>query len=116
MGVRVRWVEWGVSSLTVSGEGAVGAIDGVEEVVEEALVDVIGLVDWVIGLEQDAVLWVDNGVGDLEVEVRFRASFCYWVRGYGAVDGVESWVGSLRDVGGERSEEVIKIRLTVDVA
>ena len=71
--VRVGGVEWGVPGFTVGGEGAVGAVDGVEEVVEEAFEGVVGLVDGVIGLEEDGVLGVNDWVGDLEVEVRLWA-------------------------------------------
>ena len=72
-GIRVRRVKWGVSGFAVGGEGAVGAVDGVEEVVEEAFVGVVGFVDGVVGLEKDRVLWVDDWVGDLEVEIRLWA-------------------------------------------
>ena len=71
--VRVGGVEWGVPGFAVGGEGAVGAVDGVEEVVEEAFEGVVGFIDGVVGLEEDRILGVNDWVGDLEVEVRLWA-------------------------------------------
>lgn len=114
--VRVRGIEWGVSGFAVSGEGAVGAVDGVEEVVEEAFEDVVGFVDGVVGLEEDRVLGINDWVGDLEIEVRLWAGGGDRGGSDSAVNGVEGGRGALRDVGGEGKEKFVKVSLRVDVA
>lgn len=58
-----------VACLAESAVCAVRAVNGVQEVVQEAVVGVVGLVDRVISLEKDGVLWVDDWVADLEVEI-----------------------------------------------
>lgn len=82
--VRVRWVEPRVSGLSKGGIATVRAINGIQEVVEEALEDVVVLVDWVIRLEQNCVLRVDDWVRDLEVQVRLGSCLrevCLWSDG-----------------------------------
>ena len=60
--IGIYWIDGGVSSLSVSRVRAVTPVDGVKESVEEASAtfDTLGVED-VIGLEQNAVLGVDDG-------------------------------------------------------
>jgi hypothetical protein len=51
--VRIRRIERRVAGLAERGVCAVAPVNGVQEVVQEALVGVVRLVDWVVGLEQD---------------------------------------------------------------
>ena len=70
LGVGVLGVDWGVAGLAKGAEGAVGTVEGIEESVQEASSTLTtGGVVGIVGLEDDAVLWVDDGVGDLEIEV-----------------------------------------------
>lgn len=67
--VRVNWVYVGVSSLAKRRIGAVRAIDGVEEGVEEtAAAFETGGVEDVVCLVEYAVLWVDDGVWRMSVD------------------------------------------------
>jgi hypothetical protein len=50
--IRIWWVEWGDSA-------AVRAIDGIQKVVEESGIGVVGLIYWIICLEQDCILWIE---------------------------------------------------------
>lgn len=62
LGVWIRWVEW-------ADRTAVRAIDSVKKVVEEPSVGVIIFVYWVICLEKNSVLWVEERVRNLKVQV-----------------------------------------------
>jgi hypothetical protein len=48
---------------------AIRTINSIQEVVEESSVILVGLVDWIIGLEKNDSLRVDEREGDLEVQV-----------------------------------------------
>lgn len=88
--VGVGWVQRGNLA-------AVGAVDGVEEVVQEAFVGVVVLVDGVVGLVEDGVLGPDERVRDLEVQVGFRARAEDVGWGFGAVDSAEDGVSAVGD-------------------
>jgi hypothetical protein len=60
--IWIWWVQW--ADLT-----AIRTINSTQEVVEESSVIVVGLVDWIIGLEKNGSLRVDEREGDLEVQV-----------------------------------------------
>jgi hypothetical protein len=126
--VWVRRVERGVPTIVA----AVGTIDGVQKVVQETFVGVIVLIDWVIGLEEDRVLWIDDRVRDLEVEVRLRAGFVDTDRGHSSVDGFKLGMSANRDLSiagqivtlrchgsdllGQSQEELVQVSLRIDVA
>lgn len=111
------WVWW-IKSLVAGrlGNVAVRTIDGVEEVVQESLVDVVGLVDWVVSLEEDGVLWPNDWVGDLEVEVGFRASSGNAGWGSTAIDTLKCWVGADWNARLQSQEEFVQILLSVIVS
>ena len=69
LSVWVWRVEGRVACLTKSRKGAVRTIDPIQEVVQEPLISIVGLVDIIVGLEQDRILGVDDRITDLEVEV-----------------------------------------------
>ena len=116
LGIRVWWVERAVAGFSKGGVRAIGAVNGVEKVVEEAFEGIVGFVDVVVSLEEDAVLGVDDWIGDLEIQIGFGAGVCEsGNRCSGAIDTVESGVSSLRNVGGKRQEKVIEICLAVHI-
>lgn len=60
--------------------------------------DVICFVDVIVGLEQDGVLGVDNGIRYLKVEIRLRACCGHWGRGGGPINAFKFRVRALRNV------------------
>jgi hypothetical protein len=52
----------GVGRIKRANFTAVGAVQSIQEVVEETLVSVIGFIHWVIGLKQNAILRIDQGI------------------------------------------------------
>ena len=67
-------------------------------------------------MEEDRGLWIDDWVGDLEVEIGLWPGGGDCSRGDGTVNGIEGGGGSLRDVGGEGKEEFVQVGLRIDVA
>lgn len=117
VGIWVAGVKsWGVTSLTEGGIGAVGAVNAVKEVVEETGEVVVGLVEIIIGLEQNGVLRIDDGVGELEIQVRFSSSSGNGNWGSSTVNTVQDGLGALRNVGSEFSEEAVQVLLGVGVS
>jgi hypothetical protein len=128
LGIRVRRVERGVTTIVA----AVGAIDSVQEVVQEAFVGVVVLIDRVIGLEEDGVLRIDDRVRDLEVEVRLSAGFVNTDRGHSSVDGFKLWMSANRNLSiagqivtitnngsdslGQGQEELVQVGLRINIA
>ena len=116
VGIWVAGVKsWGVTSLAEGGKCAVTAVDAVEEVVEETGEVIVGLVEIIIGLEQNGVLRIDDGVGELEVQVRFSSSGVNGNWGGSTIDTVQDGLGALRNVGGEFGEEAVQVLLGVGV-
>ena len=78
-----------VSCLAERAVGAVTAVKGVKESIEEAFctlsVLAIGNID-IVGLEEGDLLRIDDRVCQLEVQVRFAASLRNRNWGLGAVD------------------------------
>lgn len=69
-GIGIRGVDAGeVAGFVEGGVGAVGAVDSVEEGVEDAEILGTRCVDVVVGLKELNGLRVDEGVGEFEVEV-----------------------------------------------
>jgi hypothetical protein len=58
--VRIRWIQWADGA-------AIRAIYRIEEVVQETIENVVGLINWIVCLEQDTVLRVDERIRDLKV-------------------------------------------------
>ena len=96
---------------------AVRAIDGVQEGVEEAGRRVVVGVDGIVGLEENRVLRPDQRVRDLEVEVGFSSGLEGAVHGStSTVHGPEFGVCARGNLGVDRGEEQVQVRLAVDVA
>ena len=95
--VWVWRVEGRVASLIKGGKGAVRTIDPIQEVVQEPLICIVGLVDIIVGLEQDRILGVDDRITDLEVEVGLWACTLHWIGGSGTINPVQGRVSALRD-------------------
>jgi hypothetical protein len=60
--IWIWWVQW--ADLTT-----IRTINSIQEVVEESSVIVVGLIDWIIGLEKNGSLRVDEREGDLEIQI-----------------------------------------------
>ena len=60
--IWIWWVQW--ADLTT-----IRIINSIQEVVEEPSVIVVGLIDWIIGLEKNGSLRVDEREGDLEIQI-----------------------------------------------
>lgn len=103
LGIWIRRVEWAVTRLAKRRVRAIGAIDGIEEVVQEATVVVVGFGGVVIGLKKDGILGVDDGVGDLEIKIRFWTCLCDWYWSSGTIDTFKRRMGALRYIA-ERSQ------------
>ena len=65
--VGVWRIENAVSGLAIGCVVTVRAIDGIEEVVEEAIVSVVVFVVVVVSLEENGILRVDDWVRNLEI-------------------------------------------------
>ena len=88
VGIRVLGIDSAVTSLAKGGISAVGAINSVKEGVKKALAELLagGIID-IVCLEEDAVLWIDDWVGNLEVKIGLAAGSCH--RGCTAIDALE---------------------------
>jgi hypothetical protein len=114
-GVWVRRIQWRVSFLSECVKGAVASVDGVEEVVQEALEDVVLFIHRVIGLVKDGVLGVDDWVRDLEVERRLEASLRWGNGCNGAINEIQYGLRAVLDVWREKRKESIEIFLSEDI-
>lgn len=87
MRVWVFGIDGAVPCFAESGVVTVRTVNGVEKGVQEALAwyDPFSVVD-VVGLEENAVLGVDDWVGNLEVEIGFTARLGRG--GFAAVDAI----------------------------
>ena len=113
--VRVRWVNRGVASLVERRVSAVRSINGIEEVVQETVVCVVGLGGLVICLEQDWYAWVDERNGDGKIQDRLQTSIRLSDRARGTIYSVLSRTEALGNVQSGLLVELVKILLIPDI-
>lgn len=106
--IGVDGVDGGVAGLAKCGIVAVRPVNGIEESVEEtsSSFETERIVD-VVCLEENGVLRVDNGVGDLEVEVALTTSVDAWCET--TIDTFKFRHGCEGNVRGQSSEELDEI-------
>jgi hypothetical protein len=63
IGIGINWIDGSVAGLSEGSRAAIGSINGIEKGVQEAASTFeTGSVKDVIGLEEDTVLWIDDGI------------------------------------------------------
>lgn len=104
-----------VTSLTVGGRGAVGSVNGVEELVKETDGSIRG-VEVRVGLVELEILRVDNGIGNVEIKSSLTDSFAAIRVLAIEVNEVDLGAGALGDFGGVFGEEEVQVALLVHFA
>ena len=100
MRVRVRGIQRGVAGLAEGSVVAVGAVNRIQEVVQEPVKCVMVLIVRVIGLEENRILRPDDRVRDLEVKIRLWSGISNAGGRFGTVDSLQLRVCASRNSSG----------------
>jgi len=113
--LRQDLLNWAVASLVESRVSAVRSINGIEEVVQETIVSVVGLGWLIVGLEQNRHTWVDERDGDGKIQDRLQTSYRLGNRAGSTVDSVLIRTEALGDVQAGLLVKLVEVLLVPDI-
>lgn len=85
-------------------------------VVEEPQKGIIGLINGIIGLKQNAILWLDDGIANLEAQVTLRDCVSYSSWCSTTIDTVKNRMSALRNTRLQSPKELVQVFLRVNIA